>query len=45
MQIIYVLDRQQIWFSNLEDAISADNDVRFIDTFVDKRDLKPTTKK
>ena len=39
MPIINGLDRQQIRFSSLEDAISADNDVRFIDAFVDKLDL------
>ena len=34
------LDRSQITFSSLEDAISTDNEVRFIDAFVDKLDLK-----
>src|SRR5690606_10641585 len=39
MPIITGLDRHQIRFSSLEDAISADNDVRFIDAFVEKLDL------
>ena len=39
MPIIHGLDRQQIRFSSLEDAISADNDVHFIDAFVDKLEL------
>lgn len=39
MPIITGLDRQQIRFSSLEDAISSDNDVRFIDAFVEKLDL------
>ena len=34
------LDRSQITFSSLEDAISTDNEVRFMDAFVDKLDLK-----
>lgn len=33
------LDRHQVSFSSLEDMISLDNDVRFIDAFVDKLDL------
>jgi len=36
MPIINGLDRQQIRFSSLEDAISADNDVCIVDAFVDK---------
>jgi len=39
MPIINGLDRLQIRFSSLEDAISVDNDVRFIDAFVDKLDF------
>ncbi len=39
MPIINGLDRLQIRFSSLEDAISVDNDVRFIDPFVDKLDF------
>lgn len=33
------LDRHQVSFSSLEDVISLDNDVRFIDAFVEKLDL------
>ena len=40
MPTILGLDRFQITFSTLEDAISADNEVRFIDAFVEKLDLK-----
>ena len=40
MPVINGLDRQQITFSSLEDTIAADNDVRFIDAFIDKLDLK-----
>lgn len=40
MPIINGLDRNQITFSSLEDTITADNEIRFIDAFVDKLDLK-----
>ncbi len=40
MPTILGLDRFQITFFTLEDTISADNEVRFIDAFVDKLDLK-----
>ena len=40
MPIINGLDRQQIIFSSLEDTIATDNDVRFIDAFVDKLNLQ-----
>ena len=40
MPTILGLDRFQITFSTLEDTISADNEVRFIDAFVDKFELK-----
>lgn len=40
MPTILGLDRFQITFSSLEDSISADNEVRFIDAFVDKLNLK-----
>lgn len=40
MPIINGLDRCQMTFSSLEDSISADNEVRFIDAFVDKLDLQ-----
>ena len=40
MPIINGFDRSQITFSSLEDSIAADNEVRFIDAFVDKLDLK-----
>ncbi len=40
MPTILGFDRFQITFSSLEDTISADNEVRFIDAFVDKLDLK-----
>lgn len=40
MAIINGSDRNQITFSSLEDRISKDNEVRFIDAFVDKLDLK-----
>lgn len=33
------LDRHQVSFCSLEDVISLDNDVRFIDAFVEKLDL------
>jgi transposase len=39
MPIISGLDRNQLTFSSLEDSIASDNDVRFIDAFVDKLDL------
>lgn len=32
--------REQISFSTLESQISKDNEIRFIDAFVDKLDLK-----
>ncbi len=35
MPTIIGLDRFQITFSSLEDTISVDNEVRFIDAFVD----------
>src|SRR5690606_17768994 len=40
MPIINGLDRHQITFSSLEAAIATDNDVRFIDAFVEKLDLQ-----
>jgi len=40
MPIINGLDRYQMSFSSLEDSISNDNEVRFIDAFVDKLDLQ-----
>src|SRR5690606_33250045 len=40
MPIINSLDRCQMTFSSLEDSISADNEVRFINAFVDKLDLQ-----
>lgn len=40
MPIINGFDRCQITFMSLEDSIAADNEVRFIDAFVDKLDLK-----
>ena len=40
MPIINGFDRYQITFSSLEDSIAADNEVRFIDAFVDKLDLR-----
>ena len=40
MPIINGLDSCQMTFSSLEDSISADNEVRFIDAFVDKLDLQ-----
>lgn len=40
MPIITGFDREQVRFSCLEDFISEDNEVRFIDAFVDKLDLK-----
>ena len=39
MQYITGISRQQLRFSSLEDAISADNQVRFIDAFVGHIDL------
>ena len=39
MQHITVISRQQMRFSSLEDTISSDNQVRFIDTFVESIDL------
>ena len=40
MPIINGLDRHQLTFSSLEAAIATDNDVRFIDAFVEKLDLQ-----
>lgn len=40
MPIINGLDRHQLTFSSLEAAIATDNDVRFIDAFVDKLNLQ-----
>jgi len=40
MPLINGLDRFQMTFSSLEDSISNDNEVRFIDAFVDKLDLQ-----
>src|SRR5690606_41176103 len=40
MPIINGLDRCQMTFSSLEDSFSADNEVRFIDAFVDKLDFQ-----
>ena len=40
MPIITGIDRHQVSFSSLEDGIAADNEVRLIDAFVDKLDLK-----
>lgn len=40
MPIIIGIHREQISFSSLESQISKDNEVRFIDAFVDKLDLK-----
>lgn len=40
MPIINGLDRHQLTFSSLEATIATDNDVRFIDAFVDKLDLQ-----
>ena len=40
MPIINGLDRHQLTFSSLEAAIATDNDVRFIDAFIDKLDLQ-----
>lgn len=40
MPTLIGIDRLQITFSSLEDGIAADNEVRFIDAFVDKLDLK-----
>jgi transposase len=39
MPIINGFDRYQITFSSLEDSIAKDNEVRFIDAFVEKLDL------
>ena len=39
MQHITGISRQQMHFSSLEDAISLDNQVRFIDAFVESIDL------
>jgi hypothetical protein len=40
MQFITGNNRQQTYFSTLEDQVAADNAVRIIDAFVDKLDLK-----
>lgn len=40
MANIKEIDRLQMLFSTLEDCISEEHEVRFIDTFVDKLDLK-----
>ncbi|MFA7470295.1 MAG: transposase [Weeksellaceae bacterium] len=40
MSKIIGFDRHQLHFSSLEDVISHDNEVRFIDAFVEKLDLK-----
>ncbi|MFV8356741.1 transposase, partial [Flavobacterium sp. XS1P32] len=39
MQHIIGISRQQVRFSSLEDTISPDNQVRFIDVFVESIDL------
>jgi hypothetical protein len=39
MQHIIGISRQQVRFSSLEDTISPDNQVRFIDAFVESRPL------
>ena len=39
MQYITSISRQQLRFSSLEDTISPDNQVRFIDAFVEYVDL------
>jgi hypothetical protein len=39
MQHIIGISRQQVRFSSLEDTISPDNQVRFIDAFVESIDL------
>src|SRR5690606_8176803 len=40
MAIINGIDRHQISFSSLDNYIAADNEVRFIDAFVDKLNLQ-----
>lgn len=40
MPTIRGVDRSQISFSSLETQISQDNEIRFIDAFVDKLELK-----
>ena len=40
MPIINGLEGHQLTFSSLEAAIATDNDVRFIDAFIDKLDLQ-----
>ena len=40
MPIINGLEGHQLTFSSLEAAIATDNDVRFIDAFVEKLDLQ-----
>ena len=40
MQHVTGISRNQMTFSSLEDTISADNPIRFIDAFVENIDLK-----
>ncbi|NRS93149.1 transposase, partial [Chryseobacterium sp. 16F] len=40
MQHITGIARNQMVFTNLEDPISQDNPVRFVDAFVESMDLK-----
>jgi len=40
MPQIQGVNREQITFSNLESQITKDNEIRFIDAFLDKLDLK-----
>ena len=40
MQFIQGVSRHQTYFSTLENQVSADNAVRFIDAFVDKPDVQ-----
>jgi hypothetical protein len=40
MPTITGIDREQITFSSLETQIANDNEILFIDTFVDKLDLE-----
>ena len=40
MQFITGNNRQQTYFSTLEDQVAADNPVRLIDAFIDKLDLQ-----
>jgi len=39
MPTITGIDREQITFSSLETQIANDNEILFVDTFVDKLDL------